>query len=356
MLELLPYFITYGIVTILLAVPTRDKLLRVICTVFAFVIIFIFSGGRYMVGTDSVTYQQIFERNAEMPWSEIFSPERKEILFAILSKVTYSYGGMFLTQGIFGVLTLLPVYATLKKDYKQIPMHYAMTIFLLLFFTTSFNILRQMLAVSIVFWGFKFIERGHLLRYILTVLIAMGFHSTALIALAILPLWNFRERKVLSNIPLVIFWATAFSVMVFFRGQVISFIEASDDYGSYASPETRGGNRDFILYVIELAYVSAVLYKRRKSEHVLLLYQTMLMVVLIGLTGFFSPYIKRLAFYFSLPGRVLLFPEIEQYFVPTSKKVVHFLGYAWFILIFIVTVYILKQGNLLPYQFKIVWE
>ena len=135
MLELLPYFITYGIVTILLAVPTRDKLLRVICTVSAFVIIFIFSGGRYMVGTDSVTYQQIFERYTEMPWSEIFSPERKEILFAILSKVTYSYGGMFLTQGIFGVLTLLPVYDTLKKDYKQIPMHYEMTIFLILFFT-----------------------------------------------------------------------------------------------------------------------------------------------------------------------------------------------------------------------------
>ncbi|HGF1449279.1 TPA: EpsG family protein [Streptococcus suis] len=356
MIEILPYLFTYGIVVFLLTFPTNDRLVRIASTFVAIMIVFIFSGGRYLVGTDSITYHHIFERLATSPWEDLLLGDLKEILFSIIAKSSYSIGGLFLTQGVFGLLTFCPVYLTLKNHYQQIPLRYSLSIFLLIFFTTSFNILRQMVAVSIVFSGIKYLERGQLIRFLLTILLAFGFHSSAIFSLILFFIWNTKEKKVRSKVILCIFWLLSFTIMLFFRNSLLAFIELFEDYSSYTTSEIAGKNRDFILYIVEMIYVSVVLLGRRKSEHTVLLYQMMLMVVLIGLTGFFSPYIKRLGLYFSLPSRLLLIPEMENYFIANNKIILRVFGYSWFILIFIITVYLLKQGHLIPYRFNIVWK
>src|SRR5699024_2730314 len=77
-----------------------------------------------------------------------------------------------------------------------------------LFYLNSFSIVRFFTAVALVFYGFRYIEKGMLIKYAITVLIASLFHTTALIALVfyflryvkIKPLY---QLIIIASIPLI---------------------------------------------------------------------------------------------------------------------------------------------------------
>ena len=54
-------------------------------------------------------------------------------------------------------------------------------IFLIFNYPYTFNIVRQYLAVSIIFWGTRYLERGSYLKYLCFVAIAASMHSSAIL-------------------------------------------------------------------------------------------------------------------------------------------------------------------------------
>ena len=52
----------------------------------------------------------------------------------------------------------------------------------------SLSIVRNFTAIAIVFYSLRFINEGRLLRYVVMIMIASGFHTSALIALLFYPL------------------------------------------------------------------------------------------------------------------------------------------------------------------------
>jgi hypothetical protein len=69
------------------------------------------------------------------------------------------------------------------KDKASFPL--MILIFLAFYYPYTFIIVRQMLAISLIFWGSRYIEKGKLSRYLLYNVIAITFHTSSIICLVL---------------------------------------------------------------------------------------------------------------------------------------------------------------------------
>ncbi len=106
--------------------------------------------------------------------------------YAILNYIGAKFFGNI--SGIFGlsmIATLVPVYFRLNEMKDSKDRFISFLIYLLLFYNLSLNLCRQAIAISIIFWGSKFLNTNRI-KFILCVVLAMSFHVSAIIGLALL--------------------------------------------------------------------------------------------------------------------------------------------------------------------------
>ena len=75
------------------------------------------------------------------------------------------------------------VYLFLKRYEGQISTGLGFFIYLLLFYNTSLNVVRQGIAIPIILYSFKFIDDRKPVSYLLFVLIAGSFHISSIVVL-----------------------------------------------------------------------------------------------------------------------------------------------------------------------------
>lgn len=94
----------------------------------------------------------------------------------------------------------------LNKYIKKYSVHWTLSLllYLPLFFQFEMHAARTGVAISIVFWGMEYIEERNLLKYIACVFIASCFHTTAIITLVLYWLYNFKIKKQVGIILLVV--------------------------------------------------------------------------------------------------------------------------------------------------------
>lgn len=358
MVDLLIYFFVFiGATFFLNYRQENDKAINVV-NIIGLIVIIVFAAGRYHVGTDTWTYMRIFRRFEEMNWQEFIHSIYGDYLFAAIAKTTYSLGGRVLTWGTFAALTAIPVYLTLRKDYPKVSISVAILIFLFSYYTTGFNVVRQMVAVAITFYGLKFIFNNRFVSYLITILIAFEIHSSAIIALPIWFLWDHKnDVPINGNKRFLIIAATAVvcagyqtAISIFTGG-----IDYYEQYSSYAVESTHGQNRDIYIYGLELFLVLCYREKLQfVDKRVALLLDMLIISFLIGLTGFYHPQFKRLAYYYAMPARLILFGYLFAIFPnDKSREIVKIATIIWFVAQFILIAYILKQADLIPYHFNL---
>jgi len=89
----------------------------------------------------------------------------------------------------------------------------------LLFFYTSMNTIRQYMAISVILLGFKFVKNKKIIPYLITILIAYLFHSSALVGLLIYPIYNTKY----THLRVIIIFAIAIVANVFVS-DIINYI------------------------------------------------------------------------------------------------------------------------------------
>ena len=106
-----------------------------------------------------------------------------EIFFLILNYSTYKFfNNYFILNFILGIILLLPVFLTIYKYSYNI--YFSLFLFVTIGeYFPSYNISRQIIACSICFFAYRYIDQGNLLKYILFVLIASMIHKSAFIML-----------------------------------------------------------------------------------------------------------------------------------------------------------------------------
>lgn len=323
---------------------------KVICF-FCLIPIILLFGYRYC-GTDIITYEQIITRFGLMDISNILTNYGifDEAGFAIVCNLFYNIGGFPLVNIVFAILILLPVYTVFLNQEKEYDLFLMSFIFLIAFFTVAFNIMRQFIAVSLIFYATYKLRNGNKIQYFIIVFFAFLFHVTGIFGLlfyiieTIGSINNYKtKRNVLKLFVLLL-------LAIFIGIATIAFF-SRHIYSGYLENVNSGGNRDFYVIILKCLILFAlkkILKKKSRASNKYLFY--ILIGLVIGITGFYSYYIKRLYYYF------IIYECFSFSLLPSAfkqKKFVTSLVVMFYIFLFILTTIIIPQGHIVPLRIKL---
>lgn len=193
-------------------------------------------------------------------WEDWRSDNLKDFGFYAVAKFFSDIGlsatfWLLLIAAFFAVMCALFLYKFSKQPYI------GLVAVLSLFYSFTFTGIRQTVALAIVFLSLRFISEKKLIPFILSVLVASLFHSTAII---MLPAYFIAKLKIGLKQPIMV--AVSFSISIFapqiFRN-LITFFSWDDAYSGYAEREE---TLSWAGFIIQLAIWLFCLYLRRSIK------------------------------------------------------------------------------------------
>ena len=152
-----------------------------IAHLFAILIPAFFAGIRYGIGTDyNLTYVKCFNtcRTGQYAGNEY------EYLFFGLNYLVSLMGGNVNTVLFIAAIITLAMYTKGLLYYTEsVSAGFSYLFFLFLFYNNLLNNTRQWVALSIVFYGIHYCFKKDFKKYLVSIIIAMGFHISAACAL-----------------------------------------------------------------------------------------------------------------------------------------------------------------------------
>lgn len=350
----------------------QSKLAMVVCYCFSALILCYFAGVRGLhVGSDTAGYGYSSYRTALLnSFTDFYSRSNFESwspLYKCLCWISSKIGRTFFSY-LFCIqlFTVIPLYlAALKGLDRYAP--FAVLIYCIAFYPMSFNMMRQMIAMSFLLLAFIEANDRRLIRFLIFVLVATGFHESALLGLYIYPLVAFStntKSRFSYGLRVVIF--TIFSVALIALAPVIlRFTDSIGFYSAYTSGAgvTEGGGLRTIVVTIAVGLVLSGLgwiFSRKSNISTRLSVIGLFVVVAFGIIclplSLISFWLYRIGFYF-LYLVVLALPTCSIRIQDRRTKLIY-IGLAVFLLLFWSYDYYVIQGshNVIPYYFATQWQ
>lgn len=300
-----------------------------------FFILLILMALRYDVGWDYLTYYRLAARKefVEIPlflekkelfkYMELFNMEDVwgYYRFEFLNRVIYKISWFFkwtpqIVIIIYGLITLVFIKKGIDRNIKEKDLSkniYIVFYSLPLFYFNFLSLLRQGVVVGLIFYSYTFIRKRQLLKFILIIVIASLFHSTALVMLPIYLLYNIKITK---KIYLVMFVVGIFFDKIFTRIVIKYNIPVISKYKTYViNTIGEGGAKLFYIIlmigviILFLLFIDKKFYKKNNFLILMTLSGVFIYCSLISL-GHLGP---RMSMYF-LIYILYLVPEIEKSF------------------------------------------
>lgn len=286
----------------------NKKILTVIFSIIAILIPSYLAGVRDLnIGTDVAVYgKPFFNRAVESSSFDRYSKICKtdlgyRIVNYVVSRFTNNIN-IFLFVIEFLIIGI--VYVAFYQRRKEFPIWLCMLCYFFLFYNRFLNLLRQGLAVSIVIYSYKYLEKDDLKKYFIGVIIASFFHPTAIFAATlylIKLLLKSKSKNVL--IPII---SMVMLALILGYGKILSFLInnlgiVSDRYIIYLP------SRAFIFNFVETILLSsfvilALLFSKKmnkiNSNNTLYLLIGFFGIILTQLSGV-ADYADRIAFYYT---------------------------------------------------------
>lgn len=150
----------------------------------------------FHIGTDVNVYvKPVIEsmRNSDVSlftllYNEIFVEETNGLFFTtLLYLFSHFQNGLFLALFTIEFFCLFPVYCAIRKQELSAELKtVSLFCYFCFFYHLSLNLMKQCIAVSIIFWGFNLLKKGKDKKFIFLILVtALLVHKTAIIALLI---------------------------------------------------------------------------------------------------------------------------------------------------------------------------
>lgn len=213
------------------------------------ILIVLFSVFRYDVGADYPSYYMSVN-------NPIFS-EDFEFLSLLIVQVARYFNYPPLLFILFGLITYYCFFKTMVSYSQNLLL--SVLIYLSFFYFTDLSIIRQATAVSITFYGFKYIKDKKLIKYILTCIFAFLFHESALIAIPIYFIFNYLSFKITIILSLGIY--LSFSII----GLLLNYYDYFYSYILIKDVLDKSGN--IIKYIFLIIFVLMFLYDRISSKN-----------------------------------------------------------------------------------------
>ena len=264
---------------------------------------------------------------------------------------------------IYQALIILPVYFAIKlnaKDTKRIV--FGMLIFYLMFFNLSLNMLRQSIAIAFSILGFAlFVNKDGFrdrLLSIFLIVIAFGFHDTAIVMIPIYILYIlFNSSKIdqgVKNAFVTIISCLMLLIIVFYK-PILYHIGTS---GLYPKALTYLESHS----IFDINYLGAIgniiiilvliwVRKRIKREDENPLFPLLLAIVTFafGIISAFITYTDRIAYYAYFTILLLYFPRYLLMRNDNNKDLLPLFVVLFFIIHWIIVIMINNSNETLPY-------
>ena len=320
------------------------------------------AGMRLNVGTDYASYERMYLSFLDTGVSDYVTNNTFNIepgFFLLIKLGQMITSEPYIIFLLSAILTITFFYFGLKNvDLKNKALYWFL--YLMIIFPLTFNATRQGIAASIGFLALTYLAKNKPMHYILLTLLAVCFHTSALVLFLAYPVLKLLMRKKDVRTPnrfliksFLVFGLIIASLPVFV--QLAISIESLERYAGYTD-YVSGVSLTTILFKIGLMGVVVYFFSRvvRKYE-VAFIYLVFALLELITLGLWFSSAaIFRISFYFAPFSLLLLVYSLDVVKDRKSKRLLT-AGYIVFAaLYFYVAYYMAGQAEIIPYQFVII--
>lgn len=317
---MLPYIIVFIVATGLTYVGQKvlrtNRSLGISLFVISILIVSIFAAIRdYGVGTDLLAHKTKYFDTAlsQASLPEYLAFFKEEYLFGTLSYfIAHTFGSMRVLMFIMTCVPLCVLYFyCIKKNPKYIAL--GLAVYLLMFFNTSLNVIRQVMAISCTIPAFFSLQENKIIRSLLLIIAGLLFHSSAILMLILFPINYFSKKEKQYKyylIVLLLFVLLCVSIKMLPSTQITSLLIG--DYSNYLKIETTNLNTIFLFVKIVFFAFVTYFYKFYKNDS--LCRNFYYFAILDTLFYFFSNFVMfgyRLSYYF-----VVFYP----FFIPSIAE------------------------------------
>lgn len=233
----------------------------------------------------------------------------------IVSKLFHSIAAV---QFMVQLLAVIPIYLAVKKSRSR--MWIGMSVYYFIYFNTSLNMMRQMIAVGLVTLALQYYIEENKKTFIMLIVLSMLFHYSGIIGLVVAPIYTYVQRdskknkcfgfKVKSyyiNMLIVILVAIAALLSIGVIARILPYI-GFGKYVNYLISATGTGRLQFLPNQVITRLPVVILFilnwkKLRKNEDKLCFYFTMVCIdIIVSQLASINTYSGRIAVYFSIYG------------------------------------------------------
>lgn len=207
------------------------------------------------VGIDLKRYIPRYNLIASTGWKEIFTLRHIvdfEYGYILYNKIISS---LFINEQALLIVTSAIVvfcFSYFIWKYSRIPWLSFYLFVTLGFWGSSFNILRQYIAMSILMFSIKYIKKRNLIKFLACLGLAVSFHTTAICYIVLYPLHNIKINKIhitlLSFIAIVTLFTSEYIIKLVVG--YTSYSKYFEEIGSGLGKGTGQGNLTVLILVI----------------------------------------------------------------------------------------------------------
>lgn len=247
---------------------TEDPIFSVLNVIATTTVLVLFSGLRFGVGTDYSMYARFFQIADPESYSNSLQTIPQEAGFVGLMYLVRSVSDqpwVFFTT--CAVLTVVPLLWAIRRC-RVNPVLAVFTYVFLTYYTSSFNAVRQSIAVSFVLLADTYRSKGSWIRFVLCNAVAIGFHYSAIIAIVIqLGVSRVNISMKIAFVVLLL-GAPAASLLLqqgWMRGLIVA---VNSRYGTYLDEADAAGTGTLLMAVIRVVVVFMLIIVMRHFDDV----------------------------------------------------------------------------------------
>lgn len=296
------------------------------------------------IGDDTETYYQMF---LYLRYG-IFSPNY-EYGFSLISYfILKLFNDIHAPFIVFSFITNTLIICRLWEIRNRYSFVSSIVLYMILYYPSCCNIMRQYLAIAIIFWGLRFLEKDKLKIYLLIVLLSISIHTSAAVAIFYIFIYeintkreNKRKTKMYIVLGLVCVPILAIAAYYVFGHYAYYFLNNNNSVGLF--------NFIRIMYVLigmVLSYsvfsqvdTLQIKFRNRIQKNQVSLNKIILISYSVGVLLYFLGYYKttimRIGIYFGI-NEILFIPLIVKN--GRGKQVMSLLYWVLIILYFIINV------------------
>lgn len=283
--------------------------------IYYFIILFfpiIMAAFRKDIGADYQSYVSIFKEYQNINFLEGMA-NSKEPFYTVLNYVAdVLFGsnewGIFLLSSSIMLLIILKTADYYRKD---LSIAASLLIFYIVYYIESFNLVRQMLAVSCVVYSFRYLIERNFFKYMVGIIIGSLFHNTALIAILfyLIPYRKYKKNSFTKMIfPIfILLLPLALNYLIHIFSKIPIFNYYFSEYDVVKINFGLGFFMDIGTAVLPVLFFRKNIIAKNPRYEILI--NIILLSIPLKISSYFVAYVWRLVYY-STSAQIILVPII----------------------------------------------